>query len=48
MVRNCALTAFQPNQVEILPNGLAGIPAGLKRLEDGRISRCKLVAHPQD
>ncbi|KJA19793.1 hypothetical protein HYPSUDRAFT_43891 [Hypholoma sublateritium FD-334 SS-4] len=38
----------KPNQVEVLPNGLAGIPAGLKRLEDGQISRSKLVAHPLD
>lgn len=45
---NCVFIILQPNQVEVLPNGLAGIPAGLKRLEDGQISRTKLVAHPLD
>jgi len=39
---------IKPNQVEVVPNGLAGISAGLKRLEDGQISRSKLVAHPHD
>jgi len=40
--------AIKPNQVEVLPNGLAGIPGGLKLLETGQVSRSKLVAHPQE
>jgi len=39
---------IKPNQVEVLPNGLAGIPEGLKRLEAGQVSRSKLVARPQE
>ncbi|RPD59715.1 GroES-like protein [Lentinus tigrinus ALCF2SS1-6] len=37
-----------PNQVEVLPNGLAGIPDGLERLKQDKVSGRKLVAHPQD
>jgi len=40
--------AIKPNRVEVLPDGLAGIPGGLKRLELGQVSRSKLVAHPQE
>ncbi|OCH89713.1 GroES-like protein [Obba rivulosa] len=39
---------IKPNPVEVLPNGLAGIPAGLKRIEKGEVSGIKLVAHPQE
>lgn len=38
----------QPNNVEVLPNGLAGIPNGLERLKAGKVSAVKLVAHPFD
>ncbi|RPD59714.1 GroES-like protein [Lentinus tigrinus ALCF2SS1-6] len=37
-----------PNQVEVLPNGLAGIPDGLERLKQDKVSGKKLVAHPQE
>ncbi|KAF8175827.1 chaperonin 10-like protein [Pholiota molesta] len=37
---------IKPNEIEVLPNGLAGIPSGLERLEKGEVSRSKLVAHP--
>ncbi|KAF8804121.1 GroES-like protein [Phlegmacium glaucopus] len=40
--------AIKPNQVEVLPDGLAGISDGLKRMEAGQVSRLKLVAHPQE
>lgn len=40
--------AIKPNQVEVLPDGLAGIPEGLKRLEAGQVSLLKLVVHPQE
>jgi len=40
--------AIQPNQVEVLPNGFAGIPDGLKRLEENQVSRSKLVARPPE
>jgi len=42
------LILFQPNRVEVLPNGLLGIPDGLDRLARDEISRLKLVAHPQE
>lgn len=38
----------QPNKVEVLPNGLAGIPDGLNRLKDNKVSGTKLIAHPQE
>jgi len=40
--------AIKPNRADVLPNGLAGIPDGLKRLEMNQVSRSKLVAHPQE
>ncbi|KAF8148881.1 chaperonin 10-like protein [Crassisporium funariophilum] len=39
---------IKPNRVEVLPGGLAGIVEGLQRLENGEVSRLKLVAHPQE
>ncbi|KAF8189451.1 medium-chain dehydrogenase/reductase like protein [Mycena galopus ATCC 62051] len=36
------------NRVEVLPNGLAGIPDALDRMKAGGVSGVKLVAHPQD
>lgn len=44
------LTFFlvQPNRVDILPGGLAGIPAGLERLKNNQVSGVKLVARPQE
>ncbi|CAA7269466.1 unnamed protein product [Cyclocybe aegerita] len=39
---------LKPNRVEILPNGLAGIPDGFKKLENDQVSRAKLVARPQE
>ncbi|KAJ7687820.1 GroES-like protein [Mycena rosella] len=36
------------NRVEVLPNGLAEIPAALDRIKAGGVSGVKLVAHPQD
>ncbi|EMD31500.1 hypothetical protein CERSUDRAFT_162941 [Gelatoporia subvermispora B] len=40
--------AIKPNRVELLPNGLAGIPEGLKRMEKDQVSAVKLVARPQE
>ncbi|TFY82415.1 hypothetical protein EWM64_g1603 [Hericium alpestre] len=40
--------AVKPNKVEILPDGLAGIPAGVARLEQKGVSGVKLVARPQE
>ncbi|CAA7269470.1 unnamed protein product [Cyclocybe aegerita] len=37
---------IKPNRVEVLPNGLPGIIAGLKKLETEDISRLKLVGRP--
>ncbi|KAI0351756.1 GroES-like protein [Trametes cingulata] len=37
-----------PNRVEVLPGGLAGIPEGLNRLKENKVSAAKLVVHPQE
>ncbi|TBU41503.1 GroES-like protein [Dichomitus squalens] len=37
-----------PNRVEVLPNGLAGIPEGLERLKNNKVSGVKLIARPQE
>ncbi|RPD59732.1 GroES-like protein [Lentinus tigrinus ALCF2SS1-6] len=39
---------IKPNRVEVLPNGLAGIPDGLAWLEAGKVSGTKLIARPQE
>ncbi|KAH9885811.1 GroES-like protein [Cubamyces lactineus] len=39
---------LKPNPVEVLPNGLAGIPEGLERLKANKISGKKLVALPHE
>ncbi|KAM6490695.1 GroES (chaperonin 10)-like protein [Amanita muscaria] len=39
---------IKPETTEVLPNGLAGIPDGLKRLENNQVSGAKLVARPQE
>ncbi|KAI0359645.1 GroES-like protein [Trametes cingulata] len=58
--RDCSVAMFQqitgwlekgllkPNPIEILPNGLAGIPAGLARMKAMQVSATKLVARPQE
>ncbi|KAJ7438956.1 chaperonin 10-like protein [Mycena galericulata] len=40
--------AIVANRVEVLPNGLSGIPPALDRIKAGGVSGVKLVAHPQD
>ena len=45
---NFTFCDVQPNNVEVLPNGLAGIPDGLDKLKAGKVSATKLVAHPQE
>ena len=44
------ITTFgtQPNRVEVLPNGLHGIPDALQRFPENKVSGVKLVAHPQE
>ncbi|KAJ6503875.1 chaperonin 10-like protein [Mycena sanguinolenta] len=37
-----------PNRIEVLPNGVAGIPAALERMKAGGVSGVKLIAHPQE
>ncbi|KIJ25157.1 hypothetical protein M422DRAFT_140198, partial [Sphaerobolus stellatus SS14] len=34
--------------VEVLPNGLAGIPAGLQRMRENKVSAVKLIVRPQE
>ncbi|KAK7046436.1 GroES-like protein [Favolaschia claudopus] len=36
------------NRVEVLPNGVAGVPDALDRMAAGGVSGVKLVAHPQE
>ncbi|KAI0684707.1 medium-chain dehydrogenase/reductase like protein [Cytidiella melzeri] len=36
----------KPNRVEVVPNGLAGIPEALEKLKAGKVSATKLVAQP--
>ncbi|KII89427.1 hypothetical protein PLICRDRAFT_109504 [Plicaturopsis crispa FD-325 SS-3] len=40
--------AIKPNKVEVLPDGLQGIPSGLARIKAGKVSGQKLVARPQE
>ena len=48
-VRLIACCLFeQPNRVEVLPNGLAGIPEGLKRIRNGEVSGTKLVVRVEE
>ncbi|KZT28343.1 medium-chain dehydrogenase/reductase like protein [Neolentinus lepideus HHB14362 ss-1] len=39
---------IKPNPVRVLPDGLLGIPGGLKELEENKVSGVKLIARPQD
>lgn len=39
---------MQPNNVEVVPGGLAGIPDALERVKRGDVRGRKLVAHPQE
>ncbi|KAF5309201.1 hypothetical protein D9619_012810 [Psilocybe cf. subviscida] len=39
---------IKPNIIEVLPNGLHGIPDGLARLGKGEVSSLKLVSRPQE
>ncbi|EEB99445.1 hypothetical protein MPER_00882, partial [Moniliophthora perniciosa FA553] len=39
---------FVPNRVEELPNGLAGVVAGLERMKNNQVSGVKLVINPQE
>ena len=40
--------SFQPNRVEVLPNGLHGIAEGFQKLQENKVSGVKLVARPQE
>ncbi|THH08859.1 hypothetical protein EW145_g2417 [Phellinidium pouzarii] len=40
--------SIKPNRIEALPDGLAGIPAGVERIARNEVSGFKLVAHPQE
>ncbi|KAJ3557721.1 hypothetical protein NM688_g1313 [Phlebia brevispora] len=39
---------LKPNNVEVIPGGLGGIPAGLQKLKNGEVSAKKLVVHPNE
>ncbi|KAF4614055.1 hypothetical protein D9613_007418 [Agrocybe pediades] len=38
---------IKPNNIEVLPDGLAGIESGLTRMAADQISALKLIVHPQ-
>ncbi|KAH9921188.1 NAD(P)-binding protein [Epithele typhae] len=40
--------ALVSNKVELLPGGLSGIPDGLRRMKENKVSGMKLVALPQE
>ncbi|KAI0355414.1 GroES-like protein [Trametes cingulata] len=39
---------LKPNPVEVLPNGLAGVPDGLARMKANKVSARKLIVRPQE
>ncbi|KAJ2915219.1 hypothetical protein MD484_g5214, partial [Candolleomyces efflorescens] len=39
---------LKPNRVEVLPNGLNGVPDGLKRLQEDKVSGVKLISRPRE
>ncbi|GBE88096.1 Zinc-type alcohol dehydrogenase-like protein [Sparassis crispa] len=39
---------IRPNRVEVLPDGLTGIPDGLERIKNNQVSAVKLIARPQE
>lgn len=43
-----AVGDLRPNNVEVLPGGLRGIPGGVERLKEGTVHAGKLVARPQE
>ncbi|KAI0248915.1 GroES-like protein [Lactifluus subvellereus] len=40
--------SIKPNKVELIVEGLKGVPAALERMTEGKVSGVKLVAHPQE
>ncbi|PIL32961.1 hypothetical protein GSI_05079 [Ganoderma sinense ZZ0214-1] len=40
--------AFGPNEVEVVPGGLAGIVEGLERLKQNKVAGKKLIVRPQE
>ena len=38
----------QPNHIDILPNGLAGIREGLERMQANKVSAVKLIVRPHE
>lgn len=39
---------MQPNPVEVLPNGLAGVNDGIERMKAKTVSGTKLIVRPQE
>ncbi|KJA20536.1 hypothetical protein HYPSUDRAFT_188618 [Hypholoma sublateritium FD-334 SS-4] len=39
---------LKPNNIEVLPNGLAAIPSGLDKMQSDTFSKLKLVVHPDE
>lgn len=48
LVASADMPHVQPNNFEVLPNGLESVLEGLHRLRDGKVSAGKLVVHPQE
>jgi hypothetical protein len=47
-VLRAPLTELQPNPVEVLSGGLAGIVDGLARMKEDKVSGKKLIVRPQE
>lgn len=43
-----SISLLQPNHVEVIPGGLAGIPVGLEKFKNGQVHALKLTVHPQE
>ena len=46
--RPVGVILMQPNEVEVVPGGLAGIVDGLERLKQNKVAGKKLVVHPNE
>ena len=48
MKRSGSNGSWKPNKVELIAEGLKGVPAALERMTQGKASGVKLVARPQE
>jgi hypothetical protein len=48
MKRRGSNVSWKPNKVELIAEGLKGVPAALERMTEGKASGVKLVVRPQE